>query len=270
MSDTSAYHTLPLPDDLAPAAAQPKRRRARWPWVVLIVVVVLAALAVTAELVARAVVPNIVRSVVVDSMDLPADQQLDVQTYGLLVPQLIAGRFGRLDLSSDSVELGGITGAVDVMATGVPLGGGDIGHASGTVTIPEDQFAALVKKADLPIEKIAFDAPDVTASGSVPVLGMSLPVSLTVTPGADAGELLLTPVSATLGGIDLDLAQLADRLGGIGSGLAETHRICIADQLPAGITLTGLKIVGDTAVADVAVDGRIGTDRTLQENGTCP
>ncbi|MFE6734073.1 DUF2993 domain-containing protein [Microbacterium sp. NPDC057650] len=269
MSDTSAYHTLPLPDDLMPAAPQPKRR-ARWPWVLLIVVVVIAALAVAAELVARAVVPSIVRSVVIDSMELPADQQLDVQTSGLLVPQLISGRLATLELASDSVELGGITGAVDVVAKGVSLSGGEIGHASGTVTIPEDQFAALVKKADLPIEKIAFDAPDVTASGSVPVLGMSIPVSLTVTPGADAGELLLTPVSAKLGGIDLDLAQLADRLGGIGSGLAETHRICIADQLPAGITLTGLKIVGDTAAADVAVDGRIGTDQSLQENGTCP
>ncbi|REJ06601.1 DUF2993 domain-containing protein [Microbacterium bovistercoris] len=269
MSDTSAYPTLPLPDDLAQSAPQPRRRR-RWPWVVLIVAVLLAALAVTAELVARAVVPNVVRSVVVDNMGLPADQQLDVQTYGLLVPQLISGRLGRLDLSSDSVEVGGITGAVDVMATGVPIGGGAIGHAEGTVTIPEDQFAGLVEKTDLPIDDVAFDAPDVTVSGSVPVLGLSIPVALTVTPGADAGELLLTPVSATLGGIDLDIAQLADRLGGIGSGLAQTQRICIADQLPAGLTLTGLKIDADTAVADVDVDGRITVDPSLQENGTCP
>nr|WP_157311752.1 DUF2993 domain-containing protein [Microbacterium sp. MAH-37] len=260
---------MPLPDDLVQPAPRPKRR-ARWPWVLLIIVVVLAALAVTAELVARAVVPNVVRSLVIENMDLPADQQLDVQTYGLLVPQLVSGRLGRLDISSDNVELGGITGAVDVMATGIPLGGGAIGHAEGTVTIPEDQFAALVKKSDLPVDEIAFDAPDVTVSGGVPVLGLSIPVSLTITPGADAGELLLTPVSATLGGIDIDLAQLADRLGGIGSGLAETHRICIADQLPAGLTLTGLKIVGDTAVADVDVDGRIAVDPALQENGTCP
>ncbi|UJP11386.1 DUF2993 domain-containing protein [Microbacterium sp. KUDC0406] len=268
MSDTSAYHTLPLPDDLVPAA-QPKRR-SRWPWVLLIVVVVLAALAVAAELVARAVVPGVVRSLVIENLDLPADQQLDVQTSGLLVPQLISGRLGRLDISSDSVEVGGITGAVDVTARGIPLGAGEIGSAAGTVTIAEDQFAALVEKSDLPIDEVTLDAPDVTVAGSVPVLGMSIPMSLTVTPGADAGELLLTPVSATLGGIDLDLAQLADRLGGIGSGLSETHRICIADQLPAGLVLTDLTIAGDTAVADVEVDGRIGIDPALQENGTCP
>lgn len=36
-------------------------RRARWPWVVLVIVVVLAALLIVTELVARAVVPAIVR-----------------------------------------------------------------------------------------------------------------------------------------------------------------------------------------------------------------
>jgi hypothetical protein len=46
--------------------------------------------------------------------------------------------------------------------------------------------------------------------------------------------------------------------------------VCIADRLPAGLTLTGLRIEGSAAVIDVDVDGAIVTDETLQATGTCP
>jgi hypothetical protein len=111
--------------------AQATRRtaRARLPWVVLVVIVVLAALAVASELVARAVLPGIVRSVVVQQLHLPADQQLDVQAAGILVPQLISGTLDELQLSSDAVTIGGVTGAAHVTAPGVPLHGGALRSA---------------------------------------------------------------------------------------------------------------------------------------------
>lgn len=236
----------------------------------LAVVAVIAVLLIAAELLARALLPGIVRQSVISSVGLPADQQMQVDASGVLLPQLIGGRLDRLRLTSDSVTLGGVTGSADVTAEGVPLRGGDLGSATGTISIDQKQFGALVAKADLPIEDVTLKAPNVTVGGSVPLFGASLPLALTVTPGADAGELLLTPVSVSLAGKEIDLGQLADRLGPLASMLAETQRICIADRLPAGLTLTGLRIVGDRAVADVSVDGRIATDPKLQENGVCP
>lgn len=244
-------------------------RRARWPWVLLVLVVILAALAVAAELVARAVLPGVVRSIVIEQLDLPADQQLDVEASGILLPQLIGGTLDELHLSSDRVTIGGVTGSADVVATSVPLRGGALGGAEGTVSIDADEFQLLIDRAELPVDEVAFEEPDVTASGTVPFLGQSIPVSLTVTPGADAGELLLTPVSASLAGTRIDLQQLGARLGSVGSELAATQRICIADRLPAGITLTGLRIEGGRAIADITADGRIAVDPTLLENGTC-
>ncbi|WP_033104669.1 MULTISPECIES: LmeA family phospholipid-binding protein [Microbacterium] len=245
-------------------------RRARWPWVLLIIVLVVAVLAVAAELIARAVLPGIVRGIVIEQLELPADQQLDVDASGILLPQLIGGRLDRLDLTTESVTIGGVTGAADVTATGIPLRGGDLTDARGTVRIDSDQFTVLVAASDLPIDSVAFAEPDVTVSGSVPVLGLSLPIALTVTPGADAGELLLTPVSLQVAGATLDAQQIADRFGTIAEQLTETQRICIADQLPAGLTMTGLAVDGDEVVVDVQVDGAIVTDETLQENGVCP
>lgn len=271
MGDTEAYPTLPLPDDIGQMAQQPapRRRRRRWPWVVLGAVLLLALLVVVAELVARAVVPGIVRDVVIENMDLPADQQLDVDVSGILLPQLVRGRLDQVHLASDSVELGGITGAVEVSATDVVFGTGAIGAASGSVTIDEAQFATLVEKADLPIEEVTLDSPDVTVGGSIDIFTMSVPLSVTVEPGAEEGELLLTPVSVSIAGMDVDLSDVADRLGGIGDGLTQPHRVCIADRLPAGLTLTGFEISGDLAVAEFDVNGRIGVDPTLQEPGSC-
>lgn len=243
--------------------------RARWPWVLLVVLVVLAALVVAAELLARSILPGVVRGIVIERLELPADQQLEVETDGLVLPQLLGGRLDELHLSSDSVTIGGITGAADVIATGVPLRGGDLTDAQGTVRIGQDQFTALVAASELPIDEVTFAAPDITASGSISVLGMAIPIALTVTPSAEAGELLLTPVELRVAGLELNAAQIADRFGEAAAELAGPQRICIADQIPAGLTMTGLSISGSTAVIDIDVDGAIVTNEALQQSGVC-
>ncbi|HTN56095.1 MAG TPA: DUF2993 domain-containing protein [Microbacterium sp.] len=254
----------------ATPGADARQRRARWPRVVVIVVVVLAVLLVAAELTARAVLPGVVRSIVVEQLDLPSDQELDVQASGVLIPQLLTGTLDELRLSSDDVTIGGITGAAHVTATGVPLRGGALGSAKGTVSVDQTQFAVLLEDSQLPDAEISLAAPNATLQGEITLLGRAIPVGLTVTPGAEGGDLLLTPVSVTLGGNELDLQALGGLFGDVGESLAGPQRLCIADQLPAGITLTGLRVQGTRAVADITADGRIAVDPALLENGTCP
>lgn len=261
------HPTLVLPGDAG--APQPRARRRRWPWVLLIVVVVLAALAVAAELLARAILPGIVRSVVIEQLDLPAEQQLEVDADGILLPQLIGGRLDSLHLSTDSVTWQGVTGAVDVTAAGVALDGTALDAASGTIRIDETQFTQLLAGSEIPGDEVSFDAPDATISGEVQVLGMSLPVSVTVTPGVSEGDLQLTPQAITIGGLAVDADQVQSTLGSFGGELTRTQTICIADQLPAGLTLTGLEIDGSAAIIDIDVDGGIVTDETLQQPGSC-
>lgn len=268
--DAAAEHpTLVIPGSSGEAEKAPRQRR-RWPRVLLIVVVVLAVLAVVAELIARAVLPGIVRSIVIEQLDLPADQQLDVEAEGILLPQLIGGSLDTLHLSTDSLTLEGITGAADVTATGVPLRGGDLGGASGTIRIDQEQFTSLLSGTDLPVESVEFDAPNATVAGSFTVFGAAVPLSLTFLPGAVDGDLELTPVAASVGGLDIDLDDAASALGSIGEGLTRTQRVCIADRLPAGLTLTGLEIVDGAAVIDIDVNGAIVSDAALQDKGVCP
>ncbi|UUE22022.1 DUF2993 domain-containing protein [Microbacterium sp. J1-1] len=269
--EAGAEHpTLVIPGSSPEQSPEGANRRRRWPWVLLVVVIVLAALVVAAEFVARAVLPGIVRSIVVEQLDLPADQQLDVETQGLVLPQLIGGNLESLRLTTDSVTLEGVTGAAEVTATDVPLRGGELGGASGTIHIDQGQFTSLLAGTDLPIESVELEAPNATVSGSITVFGASVPLSLTVTPGVVDGDLELTPVAASIGGLDIDLDQVGSTLGSLGQEVTKPQRVCIADQLPAGLTLTGLEIVDGAAVIDVDVDGAIVTDTSLQDKGVCP
>lgn len=281
MSDDNP--TLPYPDAAAehstlviPGSTEQgdgtvaRRRRRRWPWVLLIIVVVLGVLVVAAEAIARAVLPGVVRTLVIDELRLPADQQLDVEADGVLLPQLLGGTLDSLRLSTDSVTLEGITGAVDVTATGVPLRGGDLGGAAGVIRIDQAEFTTLLAGTDLPIDSVTLEAPNATVGGSFTVFGVDIPFALTLLPGVAEGDLELTPVQASVGGVVIDAGQVDSSLGSLGSDLTQTQRICIADRLPAGLTLTGLEIEGSSAVIDIDVDGAIATDESLLEKGVCP
>lgn len=244
-------------------------RRRRWPWVLLGVLLLLAVLVVAAEILARSLLPGIVRDVVIEKLDLPADQQLDVDAAGLLLPQLLAGRLDELRIATDDVALGTLDGAADVTLTGVPLHGGDLGAATGTLTLAPDQFTPLLAAASVPLDTVSLAAPDASFSGTVDVLGFSLPVTVTVTPTIDDGDLLLTPTSLTLGGIVLTAEELSSRLGGLGIDLAAAHRVCLAARLPAGIALTDLTVRENDVVVAFRVNGAIASDPALQRIGTC-
>ena len=91
------HPTQPLPDPSATwilqtdASAPAPRRHRRWPW--LVAVLAVAALAVGAwfagEYIARGIVERTIREQVVQQLDLPADQQIDVDIPGQVLPQLI-------------------------------------------------------------------------------------------------------------------------------------------------------------------------------------
>ena len=272
--DAASDHGIPPRPPLpsAPVAVPPPRRRARWPWVLGIVVVVLAALVVGGEFVARAVVAQQIRSQVITALKLPADQQMDVNVGGIVLPQLVAGRLADVRLSSKSVAIGPITSAVQVDATGVPIRGGELGSAKGTFRITADQLekAIIAAAGSTPIESVALDGKNVTATGSVKLFGASVPLALALTPGAEGGELTFTPTSATIGAMTLDASDTSSPFAKALKPLFATQKLCIADRLPAGVHLSGLRVDVDALVATFSADSAITTDPKLLENGTCP
>lgn len=247
-------------------------RRARWPWLLGAVVVLLAGLVVGGEFVARAVVAQQIRSQVITALKLPADQQLDVHVGGIVLVQLISGRLDHVHLSAQSVAVGPVTSAAEVDATGVPIRGGELGSATGTFRIAADQVQAALKAAagSVPIESVTLVGADVRATGSVTLVGATVPLVLSLTPGAENGRLTFTPTSASIGALTLDASTAGSSpFGAALAPLFATQQLCIADRLPAGVQLSGLRVDGDALVASFAAERAITADPKLLEPGTC-
>lgn len=270
--------TQPLPDPAAqwiaanPASrARRGRRGLRW-LVALLVVGVLAVCAwLLGEQLAHGIVTGIVRDQVVQHLALPADQVVDVEIPGQVLPQLIVGRLDELTISSDDVTLGEITGDVVVHATGVPTRGtADVTSATAELTLTEKQLRALLKTIDgMPSDTVSLTPPNLSVVFDLSLFGFSVPVGVSLTPSAQEGDLVLTPWTVSIGGAEVPATAVVQQLGPVAAAVLRDWRVCVAAYLPAGVTLTDVSVAQGVVRAAVAIDGGIVSDPALQEKGTC-
>lgn len=270
MSDTQP--TVPLPEWAQPTPVPKKRRRA-WPWLVALVIV--AALAAAAwfagEAIARGLVTSTIRQQVITQLSLPADQQVDVTVEGAVIPQLIGGTLDDITVASDDVAFGQLAGDVTVRAESVPIrGDAAAGSITATLRLDEAQLKTLLSTVDaLPVDTIGLAAPDLTATVELTLFGARFPIGIALSPSAVNGDIVLTPASLQLAGATITADELRSRFGGLADSVITDYTVCIAEYIPSGVTLTGLRVEADQVVADLDVDGRIVSDSTLQQNGTC-
>lgn len=275
MSDE--HPTAPLPDPgarwvLATDAGAPAPRR-RWPWVVtLLVVGVLAAAAwFVGEYVARGIVERTIREQVTRELGLPADQQIDIGIPGPIIPQLIVGSFAELTIASDDVSLGGLNADVRVDAMDVPTrGGGDWSGGYATVSFDEAQLQTLLSQVEgFPAETVSLDAPDVAADFELQVLGIAVPVGVSLAPRAEGGDLVLSPAAFRVAGTEITADALRDQFGLLASPILGDWDVCFADRVPQAVELTDVEVRREAVVARFEIDSAIIRDPAAQAMGTC-
>ena len=264
--------TQPLPEW---AGARPARRRRRsaWPWIISIVIVVgLAILAwFAAEWVARGLVERSIRDQIITNLALPADQPIDITVAGPVLPQLIVGELDDVTISSEDITVGSLSGDVTITAQGIATRG-DAGAdaATASVRLDADQLETMLQGVeDFPVETVELDEPDLVMSTELRLLGIGIPVTVALTPSASEGDIVLTPSTLELAGGEITAAGLRAQFGGIADAVLRDWTVCVAQYIPAGLTLTSLSVDGDQLVADFDVDGLILGDPELQANGTC-
>ncbi|MFT4214497.1 MAG: LmeA family phospholipid-binding protein [Microbacterium sp.] len=289
------HPTLPLPDprtqwvlstpEIAPtmtAPTQPERRKRRlWPWIVALAVVVVLAVGawIAGEHIARSVVERTIREQLIEHLELPADQQVDVQVPGAILPQLIAGSLGQVTVSSDDVPLGGedasgaasLVGDVTVVAHDVAFADG-IGWsgATGTITLDEEQVDALLGTIeDFPVDTVTLDPPDIAISMDLQLWALTVPVGVDLTPSTEAGKLVLTPATLRVAGAEVAAEALVDQFGAVAAAVIRDWDVCVAQYYPAAITLSGVEVLSHSLVATVEIDSSIVDDAAAQQPGTC-
>lgn len=275
MSDTQPTQPLPDPDArwvLQSPDAAPRRPR-RWPWVVgAIVVVVLAVVAaIVAELVARGIVERTIRDQIVTQLSLPADQQVDVDVDGIVIPQLIVGSLAHVRVASDDIPVQGITGDVVVTADDVPIrGGADWSSAEATISLDQAQLQQLLGTIDgFPAEAVSIDAPDIAFSTELNVFGAGVPVGVDLSVGVDDGAIVLTPDTLRLADAEVPAQVLVDQFGAIARTVVRDWEICVAQYVPAALTLVATTVHADAVVAEFEIDSAVLTDPAARETGSC-
>lgn len=275
MSD--AQPTVPLPDSgarwvLSTDAPATAPRRRRWPWLVAVLAVL--ALAVGAwfagEYIARGIVERTIREQVSSRLDLPADQQIDVDVAGPVLPQLIVGSLSEVKISAADVSLRGLSAAVTVTAQDVPLRGGDWSGGVAEVTLDQTQLQTLLAQLDgFPVQTVSIDAPNVDADFELMLFALSVPVGVSLTPSAVGGDIVLTPEALRVAGAEVSADALQRQFGAVASTVLRDWEVCIADRLPRAVELTGIEVRRERLIADFEIDSAILTDPAAQQSGTC-
>jgi len=249
------------------------RKRHPWRWIIGILVILLIAAGglFVGEWLARDVTTKTIKGALASQFDVPPDQEVDVQLQGLVLLQLMQGTLDDVTVSADDVTLGGVTGDVSVHATGVSVRGEGAAR-SGTASIALDatQLQGLLATVQgFPADSLGLDGTDVTVTLPLQVLGASFPVGIALEAGAADGDLVLTPSSFRLGEAEVSADALRDRLGGVADRALGDWSVCVAQHVPAGMTLTDVTVRDDELVATFDVDGAILEDPQLQQRGSC-
>ncbi|WP_292833022.1 DUF2993 domain-containing protein [Microbacterium sp.] len=255
---------------LAGEPAPPKRRRWLWPVAVPAVAALAAGAWLAGEYIARGIVETSVRDRVITQLSLPADQLIDVDVPGPVIPQLMIGSFGDMTISSEDVTLEGLTADITVNAQDVPLRGGDWSGGSARIRLDEDQVQMLLAQVDgFPADSVELNEPDVTANFDLQVFALTVPVGVSLTPRAADGDIVLTPSSLQVGGGVVSAESLTQSFGAMAAPVLRDWEVCIADRLPSTLTLTAIAVQGAQIVADLEIDSALLYDDGASELGTC-
>ncbi len=253
------------------ATATARRRRPRVWIVAIVVLVVLAALVVALEFAARAIVPQVVRSQLVANLGLAEDQTIDVDIPGVLLPQLVVGSIPQMHLAAEDVEIEGVSGDVDVDIQDAPVwGGGEWSSARAVVVLDEQQVRGILARVDgFPVDAVSLDAPEVALDTELSVFGATIPLGVRLSAVAEDGELVLSPTTFRLGGVDVSADALRQQVGPLVGSFAERWPVCLAEYLPAALTLTDVVVEDRGVVASFDIDSAILRDEAAQQPGSC-
>jgi hypothetical protein len=262
-----------LPFDFEETEVAPRRGRRVWPWVVTLVVVVglVGGAAVGAEGLARGAVEGGVRQLVVLQLDVPAGQEVDVDVEGLVLPQLLSGRLDEISVAAPGFQRGPLGGDISVTLTDVPIAvDRAAGPGSASVRLDENQLRALLRSVEgFPADSVTVTGGALTLSTELSPFGTAIPLGVSLQPGAAKGDLTLTPTAFQLGGTDVTAEALRSRFGSLADPVLREWSVCIAQHLPAALTLTSVEAADGSVVATFDIDGAVVIDSALRENGAC-
>ena len=251
----------------APKTVPPRFRWIGWLVVLAIVGALVTFALIEGDKIVRDIAGGVVRSGVVAALDLPDTQEVDVDLGGgLLVFQAITGKLDSVDVTVPDVAFGEAVGTLALTVTDVPLDPGKpVGTLTADVVFDEAnvaKYAGYLSGAPLTSLVLADQAATVGAD-----LG-GVPVTVSLTPSVATGAVVFTPAAVTAGGVAATVEELAaGPLAPLAAPMLASRPLCVAQYLPAALTVSGAVVSGNTLVI-TATGSDVGL-AALGSKGTC-
>lgn len=252
--------------------AAPRKRR-RWLGV-LIALVVLAALAVAAWFVGDRIARDYAVDLIHDQLVVAfpsSDPQVTVAP-GSVLAMAIAGSLDAVSVDMGTTEFGDISGSLKFDATGVPIDSTKpIENLDITFDIAEADVQRIITDLDgLENAELSLADNEVALASSFEVFGASIPLGISFAPSVADSAIVLTPATVSVNGAVLNLTDLASGpFGSVVTGIVKPQTVCVAQYLPAVLTLTDATVTGDRLRLGISGDG-IALERSdFTALGTC-
>lgn len=222
---------------------------------------------------ARQQVSNYVTEKVQEVLSLESDDNIDVKLAGFsILAQLATGSLDEIAVDVDEVEIGDLTGDVALTARGVPI---DLSKPVDSVEIEFRVSEQSLKSVAHLLSTAAIDSIELAEgelrfASEFHIFGFTLTVGIGVEPFADDGQIAFTPTSVELNGSRTSADALVDTFGGAAKSLLQTQSFCVAQWLPAALTLTDVVIDGDELVVTIGAKDAVFDETSVRELGSCP
>lgn len=225
----------------------PRRRRRRWPIVLVALVVLLALLAVAGEFGARQYADGYVRDRIAEPLGArPADVDVDLGDGSLLL-QAVTNHLTVVTASTDDAKIAGLDARTRLTARNVTLTDRQAGAVRVEIAVPNQRALTALVDRSVDVDAVAFRDGRLVVTKKVSVLGRSLDLVETLSVGANGGRVVFTPQRLTVAGAEVDLDGVRrGPLASILSGLTKPQSTCVNESLPAGVSLLSAKVDGST------------------------
>lgn len=284
----TAAEPAPAAAEAAPAAAEAaqdadkpvvvatKKKRRRWPWVLAGILIVLGILLTITFFVAEAYAKDYARDyikeriIAVLGIEPGTPVTVDIGDDLVLV-QALVGKLNQIDVTAEQVTFGILKGAATVHAEGVPLDQNEPVEALAiTFAVAEADVEALAGNlSGAQLESILLEEPEIVAATTFNFFGFEIPVGMGIEPSADEGKIVFTPTSIRLGEENYTAEQLRETFGGFAGQLLQQQSFCVAENLPAALTIVDVDVVKKDLVVKIDGDGAALGGNDLSTPGTC-
>lgn len=251
-----------------------ERRGSRW-WTKLIaVVVVVGLLGAAAEFALRLIIPGVIAGAVRTELKLTDDHPVDVSLGGSTLLNAVRGGVGDVTVEvPDAPVMNGIQADGSLHADLVPFNptSGDITNGTVDLTLDKDQLGPVISLLTQGVAQTGeVQGGELVVGRSVETFGQQLTISARLGVKAVDGAVEIDPLGLSAAGFDLSTEQLAQATGSLLDPILKPQTVCIADQLPRGITLTDIVLssTGSVTLKASLAPGII-SDSAEQQQGTC-